>query len=108
MELEESQNFAAIDDLQNLTPEVLEEVLIGDLPQKCQLECSIAKLAIGRAAKAGLENSNIRMRIANCDASGHTVGKCSTIKRVCAHEGSGDTEDFSEQVENLYEYLKND
>lgn len=83
-----------------------EHSLISALPEACRRECSIARLVISRLMEAGTESEQADMRLGECPGTPHTVGECGTTKRVCSHSGSGETENFSEQINNLYDYVQ--
>lgn len=80
--------------------------LINTLPEACRRECSIAKLVIARVMEAGIESEHAYDCLRECPGTPHTVGECGATKRVCSHSGSGDTASFSEQINNLYEYIQ--
>lgn len=83
-----------------------EQRMTSALPEACKRECSIAKLVISRVMEEGTKSELAHKRLSECTGFPHTVGECGTTKRVCSHTESGDTVNFAEQINNLYDYVQ--
>jgi len=75
--------------------------------EDCRTNCTILKMVIDRAGAHGKAEVITDDKIRACRRGAAAVGACcSTKKNVCMHEGSGKTDDFAEQIDNLYAYFE--
>jgi len=73
----------------------------------CRTNCTILRMVIDRADAQGKAEIITDDKIRACRRGAAVVGACcSTKKNVCMHEGSGKTDDFAEQIDNLYVYFE--
>jgi hypothetical protein len=80
--------------------------LLDSLPEVCRTECSIAKIAIFNLIEGEIPLEGVGEKLSECEAEPMVIGGCSTKKTVCRHPGSGDSEVFLDQVDNLYNYVQ--
>lgn len=73
-------------------------------PEQCRLDnCPIARLAVSQVVEGKLPF--IAPRAAECTEGLEIIGERCTKKSLCGHPGSGNTDDFDEQINNLVSYL---